>query len=119
MFHASGSIGLNEPRIEIERGQRVLIVAAEGSGGTCLFRAVAGLWPWGSCRIRLPAGDRVMFMPKRPFIPDGVIDRILAYPEPSEAFEEEQLVAGPDAAGPRLSRAPTSSFGALGPGADL
>jgi vitamin B12/bleomycin/antimicrobial peptide transport system ATP-binding/permease protein len=93
VFHPFGSIALSEPRVEIERGQRILIVAARGSGKTCLFRAIAGLWPWGSGSIRLPPADRVMFMPKRPFIPDGAIDRILAYPKPPEAFEEEQLLA--------------------------
>ncbi|RTL79405.1 MAG: ABC transporter ATP-binding protein/permease [Hyphomicrobiales bacterium] len=93
VFLPSGSIGLSEPRIEVGPGQRILIVAAAGSGKTCLFRAIAGLWPWGAGRITLPAGDRVMFMPQRPFIPDGAIDRVLAYPDPPEAFTEEQLVS--------------------------
>ena len=48
-------------------------------------------------------------MPKRPFIPDGAIDRILAYPKPPEAFEEEQLLAaltrlGLGYLGPQLRR---------------
>jgi putative ATP-binding cassette transporter len=93
VFLPSGSIGLSEPRVEVEPGQRILIVAAAGSGKTCLFRAIAGLWPWGAGRIGLPAGDRVMFMPQRPFIPDGAIDRILAYPDPPETFTEAQLVS--------------------------
>jgi putative ATP-binding cassette transporter len=88
VFLPSGSIGLSEPRVEVEPGQRILIVAAAGSGKTCLFRAIAGLWPWGAGRIGLPAGDRVMFMPQRPFIPDGAIDHILAYPDPPETFME-------------------------------
>ncbi len=92
VFLPSGSIGLSEPRVEVGPGQRILIVAAAGSGKTCLFRAIAGLWPWGAGRIGLPGGDRVMFMPQRPFIPDGGIDRILAYPDPPETFTDEQLV---------------------------
>jgi putative ATP-binding cassette transporter len=93
VFLPSGSIGLNEPRVEVEGGQHVLIVGAPGSGKTCLFRAIAGLWPWGAGQIGLPAGDRIMFMPKRPFIPDGSLDAILAYPDSSETFTQEQLVA--------------------------
>jgi vitamin B12/bleomycin/antimicrobial peptide transport system ATP-binding/permease protein len=93
VFLPSGSIGLSEPRVEVAPGQRILIVAASGSGKTCLFRAIAGLWPWGAGRIRLPAGDRIVFMPKRPFIPGGALDRVLAYPDPPEAFTQDQFAA--------------------------
>jgi len=92
VFLPTGSIGLSEPHVELARGERILVVGSPGSGKTCLFRAIAGLWPWGSGRIRLPSRNRVMFMPKRPFIPQGAIDRILAYPEPPESFQDEQLL---------------------------
>ncbi|PWB83470.1 MAG: glycosyl transferase family 1 [Methylocystaceae bacterium] len=89
----AGSIRLNESHVELARGARILIVGAARSGKTCLFRAIAGVWPWGSGRIELPSPAGVMFMPKRPFIPDGDLRHILAYPGPPDIFLDEQLLA--------------------------
>ncbi len=89
----SGCSGLNETHIEIAPGEHVLIVGAPGSGKTSLFRAMAGLWPWGSGRIRLPPADRLVFMPKRPYIPAGALRDVLAYPASAAAFTEQKLVA--------------------------
>lgn len=90
----SGCTMLNESHVEIAPGDHVLIVGAPGSGKTNLFRAVAGLWPWGSGRIGLPPAERVMFMPERPYIPDGALRDVLAYPgSPHEFAEQEFLTA--------------------------
>jgi putative ATP-binding cassette transporter len=88
-----GSIGLSESHVELARGARILVIGAARSGKTCLFRAIAGLWPWGSGRVEIPFAAHVMFMPKRPFIPDGDLRRILAYPGPADAFPDERLRA--------------------------
>jgi putative ATP-binding cassette transporter len=93
VFLPTGSIGLSEAHVEIAPGARILIVGAPGSGKTCLFRALAGLWPWGAGRICIPAATRIMFMPKRPFIPDGALNDVLAYPAPPETFRDEQFFA--------------------------
>ena len=41
----------------IDAGERVLITGDPGAGKTLFFRAIAGLWPWGSGRIGLPKGE--------------------------------------------------------------
>jgi putative ATP-binding cassette transporter len=69
-----------------------LIVGAPGSGKTSLFRAIAGLWPWGCGRISLPPAGRIMFMPKRPYIPDGTLREVLAYPASPSAFTEQEFL---------------------------
>jgi putative ATP-binding cassette transporter len=89
----SGCILLNESHVEIMPPDRVLIVGAPGSGKTSLFRAIAGLWPWGSGRIGLPPAESIMFMPKRPYIPDGALRDVLAYPAPPRSFTEQEFVA--------------------------
>jgi len=106
----TGSIGLSERRLEVARGERILIVGAAGSGKTSLFRALAGLWPWGSGRIGIPSGARIMFIPKLPFIPDGALLGALAYPESPESVSDERAVAALTRLGlghlvPRLLRA--------------
>src|SRR5262249_3475359 len=58
----TGCTTLSEQHVEISQGDRVLIVGEAGTGKTILFRAIAGLWPWGSGRIAMPLSDSVMFM---------------------------------------------------------
>jgi putative ATP-binding cassette transporter len=71
---------LNEQYVEIAQGERVVIVGAPGTGKTLLFRAIAGLWPWGSGRIALPSTDGVMFISRQPYVPLGTLraDQIAA-----------------------------------------
>jgi putative ATP-binding cassette transporter len=54
-----GCTTLSERHVVIRPGERVLIVGDSGSGKTMLFRAIAGLWPWGSGRIALPPSNSV------------------------------------------------------------
>ncbi len=84
---------LEEAHVEIAPGERVLVTAESGAGLTTLFRAIAGLWPWGSGRVGIPAADSVMFMPQRPYTPPGALRETLAYPSPAAAFRDEDLVA--------------------------
>ncbi|MGC1860987.1 MAG: ABC transporter ATP-binding protein/permease [Methylocystis sp.] len=93
IFSPSGCTMLSESHIEIAPSDHVLIVGAPGSGKTSLFRAIAGLWPWGSGRISLPPAERLMFMPERPYIPDGALRDVLAYPASPGAFTDQELLA--------------------------
>ncbi|MBV8377875.1 MAG: ABC transporter ATP-binding protein/permease [Verrucomicrobia bacterium] len=89
----TGSAMLSERHVEIAPGERVVIVGAPGTGKTLLFRAIAGLWPWGSGRVALPSIGGVMFVPRQPYVPLGALRAALAYPSPETAFKEEELVA--------------------------
>ena len=61
------------------QGERVLI-KGDASKGSKLFKAIAGLWPWGTGRIELPDGDPMFFMSPRPFLPDGTLRAAICYP---------------------------------------
>ena len=83
----AGCTMLEEKKVRIEAGERVLIVGETGTGKTLLFRALAGLWPWGAGRVVHPKGEELLCMPRTPYIPPGTLREILAYPSKTEAFE--------------------------------
>lgn len=91
--HADGNVVIQEANAEIKAGEKVLIVGESGTGKSTLFRAIAGLWPWGGGEIRIPPRDRMMFMPQRPYIPLGSLRAALAYPAAPKKFPDAALAA--------------------------
>jgi vitamin B12/bleomycin/antimicrobial peptide transport system ATP-binding/permease protein len=83
----AGATMLEEKKVEINAGERVLIVGESGAGKTLLFRTLAGLWPWGAGRIAHPRGEEVLYMPRTPYLPPGTLREVLAYPSTTETFE--------------------------------
>jgi vitamin B12/bleomycin/antimicrobial peptide transport system ATP-binding/permease protein len=77
----------------IRPGERVLIQGESGTGKSTLFHALAGAWPWGAGRIRVPERGASMFLPQRPYLPLGTLRAALAYPAPADAFDEDAMVA--------------------------
>jgi putative ATP-binding cassette transporter len=102
----TGSTMLSDRHVEIAPGDRVLILGEPGAGKSVLFRALAGLWPWGSGRIAQPPRDGVMFVPRRPYIPPGSLRSALAYPQPEATYKDDEFVAALKACG--LDRLSTS-----------
>jgi vitamin B12/bleomycin/antimicrobial peptide transport system ATP-binding/permease protein len=78
---------LEEAHVTIRSGERVLIIGDSGSGKTLLFRALGGLWPWGAGSITRPQDQKVLYMPRAPYLPPGTLREVLAYPEPAAGFE--------------------------------
>ncbi len=83
---AAGATMLAEKKIVINAGERVLIVGESGIGKTLLFRALAGLWPWGAGRIARPRGEEMLYMPRTPYLPPGTLREVLAYPAAMDKF---------------------------------
>jgi putative ATP-binding cassette transporter len=82
-----GRVTLDHARVEITPGERVLVVGETGSEKSKLFRAMAGLWPWGSGTIHLPPRDSMMFMPQRPYLPLGSLRAAVSYPAEPDRFD--------------------------------
>jgi putative ATP-binding cassette transporter len=81
---------LKQRNVVIAAGERVLILGAPGTGKTQLFRALAGLWPWGNGRITRPAGEHIFYLPRgTPYMPRGTLREVLAYPLKADSFSQD------------------------------
>jgi putative ATP-binding cassette transporter len=79
---------LEEQDAVVRSGERALILAAPGTGRTQLFRALAGLWPWGSGQIARPKGEQIFYLPRGiPYLPRGSLREVLAYPLKADGFD--------------------------------
>jgi vitamin B12/bleomycin/antimicrobial peptide transport system ATP-binding/permease protein len=87
IMSTAGAAQLSETDVQIRAGERVLILGDIGSGKTLLFRALAGLWPWGSGTITRPGGEEVLYMPRVPYLPPGTLREVLAYPKSTDTYE--------------------------------
>ncbi|MDD2661176.1 MAG: ABC transporter ATP-binding protein/permease, partial [Methylococcales bacterium] len=79
--------GLND---EIRQGEHV-IISGDASIGAKLFKAIAGLWPWGCGRIELPDQEPMFFMPPRPYLPDATLEAAICYPKTPESFNPDLI----------------------------
>ncbi|MBM3527433.1 MAG: ABC transporter ATP-binding protein/permease [Alphaproteobacteria bacterium] len=86
-----GHIVIEDANVTISPGDRVLIVGETGSGKSTLFRAVAGLWPWGSGRIRIPRPDSMAFLPQRPYLPLGTLRNAVVYPRAPQDVPDDEV----------------------------
>jgi putative ATP-binding cassette transporter len=78
---------LRESSVLITAGSRVLVLGTPGTGKTQLFRALAGLWPWGTGNITRPRGEQIFYLPRgTPYLPRGSLREILAYPLKADSF---------------------------------
>lgn len=86
------TVRLKEKHAVVKEGDRVLITSEAGIDRTLLFRAIAGLWPWGAGTVTLPANKTIIYMPRLPYFPPGSLREAMSYPLGKDGFTDEQLV---------------------------
>ncbi len=85
----NGQVLLAQAELLAKPGDMVLLKGPSGSGKSTLFRAFAGIWPFLKGQTHLPEG--AMFIPQRPYFPDGPLRDALAYPQPASTYSDETL----------------------------
>lgn len=91
-----GTALLKDVNLQVQPGDTVLVHGPSGSGKSSLFRVLAGIWPHARGRVALPKDT--MFIPQRPYFPDGRLRDALAYPDPADRYTDEALREALDAA---------------------
>ena len=95
----TGAPLLETDDIAVSGGERVLITGPSGSGKSTLLRAIAGIWPFGSGRVLVPKGARLMTLPQRPYFPIGTLAAAVTYPAEPGTFDRERLADAVGAVG--------------------
>jgi vitamin B12/bleomycin/antimicrobial peptide transport system ATP-binding/permease protein len=102
LYLPNGQPLIADVNVSILRGDTVLLGGASGLGKSTLFRAVAGIWPFGRGEIRRPRDRNVLFLPQKPYLPIGTLREVVSYPMPSAGVDDLTLREALEAVG--LSR---------------
>jgi putative ATP-binding cassette transporter len=76
--------------LTIEPGSTTILSGPSGGGKSTLFRAIAGIWPFGGGHVLRPSGS-FLFLPQRPYIPLGSLHHVVCYPRAVEEFTPEAV----------------------------
>jgi len=77
--------------LDLAGGQSVVLSGPSGTGKSTLFRAIAGLWPYGGGHIQLPKGAHVMVAPPKPYIPIGTLRAAVTYPAVAGTYPDDEI----------------------------
>lgn len=77
--------------VDFEQGKHLLISGPSGSGKSTLFRAIAGIWPYVDGEIRIPAEQKLLFLPQRPYLPIATLREVLTYPAIAQDLSESRI----------------------------
>jgi vitamin B12/bleomycin/antimicrobial peptide transport system ATP-binding/permease protein len=78
---------------DLKSGESVALTGPSGSGKSTLFRAISGIWPYGTGRISEPADRKVMVLPPKPYIPIGTLRSAVTYPAVAGTYRDEDIRA--------------------------
>lgn len=85
----NGQTLLEHANLTAQAGDAILLSGPSGSGKSTLFRAFAGIWPFSKGQVHLP--PQAMFIPQRPYFPNGSLRDALAYPESAASYTDTML----------------------------
>jgi putative ATP-binding cassette transporter len=86
-----GCTRLAKPRVAIKAGERVQVTGDPGAGKTLFFRAIAGLWPWGTGRIGLPGGEMPVLVPRTPYFSPGTLREVFDQMAGNDGLDDAEI----------------------------
>ena len=77
--------------VAFKPGENVLLTGASGSGKSTVFRALAGIWPFGRGIVSRPRAAEILFLPQKPYLNIGPLRDQLCYPAASGTFTDGEI----------------------------
>jgi vitamin B12/bleomycin/antimicrobial peptide transport system ATP-binding/permease protein len=87
-----GPIAVAGP-IAFAPGDHVLFTGPSGAGKSTLFRAITGIWPFGSGHVAVPKDAKIMLLPQRPYFPVAALATAIGYPATAGTFDDASVAA--------------------------
>jgi putative ATP-binding cassette transporter len=95
----NGEALVNAEQIVLSPGERVLVNGPSGAGKSTLFRAVTGIWPFGSGHVSVPKDAKIMLLPQRPYFPVATLAAAVSYPARAGTFDDARIAEALTAVG--------------------
>jgi vitamin B12/bleomycin/antimicrobial peptide transport system ATP-binding/permease protein len=89
---------LSDENLSFDPGSSVMVTGRTGSGKSSLFRAIAGIWPFGEGQVQRPT-ESCLFLPQRPYIPLGNLRHVVTYPDAPDSHTEADIAQALEDAG--------------------
>lgn len=80
---------ISDINLVLHAGGRFLLNGKSGLGKSTFLRALAGLWPYGNGTIHFPENINTLFLPQKPYLPQGTLKDALLYPHNLSTSDEE------------------------------
>lgn len=82
---------INRLELELAAGDSLLITGQSGCGKSTLMRAMAGIWPFGQGTVSRPSGQTMLFLPQKPYLPQGTLREVLLYPHGTGLITDNRI----------------------------
>jgi putative ATP-binding cassette transporter len=86
-----GRVIVPDTSLSVVPGERVLISGPTGAGKSTLFRALAGIWPFGRGMVHVPEDANLLFLPQRPYLPIASLRAAATYPAAAGSVEDAAI----------------------------
>jgi putative ATP-binding cassette transporter len=87
----NGVVLLDQVSFQVKAGDRVLIRGPSGCGKSTLLRVFAGIWPYVQPPVHIALPEGTVFMPQRPYFPQGKLRDALTYPQTHSQHSDAAL----------------------------
>ena len=76
---------------EFIHGHHYLIKGISGIGKSTFIRTLAGIWPYAKGEIILPAQQKMMYLPQKPYMPIGSLSEAIIFPDKIRDLSQGQF----------------------------
>jgi len=87
----NGDVLLEHASFQINAGDHILIRGPSGCGKSTLLRVFAGIWPYVQSPVQIALPEGTVFMPQRPYFPQGKLRDALTYPQTHSRHSDAEL----------------------------